>query len=145
MFFESLSFTKMKATPRWELPSFLPRGLSAEVERLDDGAVALDVDLFQILQQRAALTDQAQQCALGSEVVFVALEVFCKVADTVRKQRDLALRRTRVGVRLAVLAEKLLLFSLLLNKPFLKVYLNSTLRRIPLTVDNARASGKVTK
>ena len=140
MFFESLSFTKMKATPRWELPSFLPRGLSAEVERLDDGAVALDVDLFQILQQRAALTDQAQQCALGSEVVFVALEVFCKVADTVRKQRDLALGRTRVGVRLAVLAEKLLL-----NKPFLKVYLNSTLRRIPLTVDNARASGKVTK
>ena len=110
MFFESLSFTKMKATPRWELPSFLPRGLSAEVERLDDGAVALDVDLFQILQQRAALTDQAQQCALGSEVVLVALEVFSKVADTVGKQRDLALGRTRVGVRLAVLAEKLLLF-----------------------------------
>ena len=110
MFFESLSFTKMKATPRWELPSFLPRGLSAEVERLDDGAVALDVDLFQILQQRAALTDQAQQCALGSEVVFVALEVFCKVADTVGKQRDLTFGGTRVGVRLAVLAEKLLLF-----------------------------------
>ena len=50
MFFESLSFTKMKATPRWELPSFLPRGLSAEVERLDDGAVALDVDLTEHLK-----------------------------------------------------------------------------------------------
>ena len=54
--------------------------------------------------------DQAQQRALGSEVVLVALEVFSKVADTVGKQRDLALGRTRVGVRLAVLAEKLLLF-----------------------------------
>ena len=110
MFFESLSFTKMKATPRWELPSFLPRGLSAEVERLDDGAVALDVDLLQVLQQRAALADQTQQRTLRAEVVLVAFEVFCKVADTVRKQCDLALRRTCVGVRLAVLAEKLLLF-----------------------------------
>ena len=110
MFFESLSFTKMKATPRWELPSFLPRGLSAGVERLDDGAVALDVDLLQVFQQRAALADQAQQCALGSEVVLVAFEVFRKVADTVGKQRDLTFGRTRVGVRLAVLAEKLLLF-----------------------------------
>ena len=110
MFFKSLFFTKMKATPFRELPSFLPRGLSAKVERLDDRAVAFDVDLLQIFQQRAALTYQAQQCALGSEVVFVALEVFRKVADTVRKQRDLALGRPRVGVRLAVLAEKLLLF-----------------------------------
>ena len=104
-----LSFTKMKATPLRELPSFLPRGLPAEVERFDDCAVALDVNLFQVLQQRAALTYQAQQGALGSEVVFVAFEVLCKVADTVRKQCDLALGRTRVGVRLAVLAEKLLI------------------------------------
>ena len=58
----------------------------------------------------AALADQAQQCALGSEVVLVAFEVFRKVADTVGKQRDLTFGRTRVGVRLAVLAEKLLLF-----------------------------------
>ena len=61
-------------------------------------------------RQRAALADQAQQCALGSEVVLVAFEVFRKVADTVGKQRDLTFGRTRVGVRLAVLAEKLLLF-----------------------------------
>ena len=101
---------KMKATPRWELPSFLPRGLSAEVERLDDGAVALDVYLLEVLQQLAALAYQAQQGALGAEIVAVVLEVFSKVVDTVGKQRDLALGRTRVGVRLAVLAEKLLLF-----------------------------------
>ena len=43
-------------------------------------------------------------------VLLMSLEVLSKVADTVRKQRDLALWRTRIGVRLAVLAEKLLLF-----------------------------------
>ena len=91
-------------------PIFLPPGLFTEIERLDDCSVALDIDLFQILQQLAALTYQTQQCALGSEVVLVAFEVFRKVADTVREQRDLALRRTRVGVGLSVLTEKLLLF-----------------------------------
>ena len=91
-------------------PIFLPPGLFTEIERLDDCSVALDIDLFQILQQLAALADQTQQRTLRAEVVLVAFEVFRKVADTVRKQCDLALRRTRVGVRLAVLAEKLLLF-----------------------------------
>ena len=91
-------------------PIFLPPGLFTEIERLDDCSVALDIDLFQILQQLAALAYQAQQGALGAEIVAVVLEVFSKVVDTVGKQRDLALGRTRVGVRLAVLAEKLLLF-----------------------------------
>ena len=91
-------------------PIFLPPGLFTEIERLDDCSVALDVDLLQVFQQRAALADQAQQCALGSEVVLVALEVFSKVVDTVGKQGNLALGRTRVGVGLSVLTEKLLLF-----------------------------------
>ena len=91
-------------------PIFLPPGLFTEIERLDDCSVALDIDLFQILQQLAALADQTQQRALRTEVVTVALHVLRKVADTVGKQRDLALRRTRVGVGLSVLTEKLLLF-----------------------------------
>ena len=91
-------------------PIFLPPGLFTEIERLDDCSVALDIDLFQILQQLAALADQTQQRTLRAEVVLVAFEVFRKVADTVGKQRDLTFGRTRVGVRLAVLAEKLLLF-----------------------------------
>ena len=53
----------MKATLVGNCPHLLA-DYRREVERLDDGAVALDVDLFQILQQRAALTDQAQQCAV---------------------------------------------------------------------------------
>ena len=84
--------------------------LLTEVEGLNDCAVALDVDLFQVHQQLTTLTNQTQQCALGAEVVLVAFEVLSKVADTVREQCDLALRRTGIGVRLAVLTEKLLLF-----------------------------------
>ncbi len=38
--------------------------LLAEVERLDDCAVALDVNLLEVLQQLAAFTYQTQQCAL---------------------------------------------------------------------------------
>ena len=87
-------------------PIFLPPGLFTEIERLDDCSVALDIDLFQILQQLAALADQTQQRTLCTEVVFVAT----KVVDTEREQRDLALGRTRVGVGLSVLTEKLLLF-----------------------------------
>ena len=87
-------------------PIFLPPGLFTEIERLDDCSVALDIDLFQILQQLAALADQTQQRTLCTDVVFVAT----KVVDTVGEQRDLALGRTRVGVGLSVLTEKLLLF-----------------------------------
>jgi hypothetical protein len=87
-------------------PIFLPPGLFTEIERLDDCSVALDIDL----QQLAALADQTQQRTLCTEVVFVATKVFRKVVDTEREQRDLALGRTRVGVGLSVLTEKLLLF-----------------------------------
>ena len=56
-------------------PIFLPPGLFTEIERLDDCSVALDIDLFQILQQLAALADQTQQRTLCTEVVFVATKV----------------------------------------------------------------------
>lgn len=94
------------------LPSFdhLVQVLLTEVECLDNRTVTLDIHLLKVLEQLTALTYQAQKCALCTEVVLVALEVLSKVADTVRKQRDLALWRTSIRVRLAVLTEKLLLF-----------------------------------
>lgn len=112
-------------------PIFLPPGLFTEIERLDDCSVALDIDLFQILQQLAALADQTQQRTLCTEVVFVATKVFRKVVDTEREQRDLALRRTRVGVGLSVLTERLLLFQVI-NNPFSKVYLVPLYDAFPL-------------
>ena len=91
-------------------PLFIFDLLLTEVKSLDNCAVTLNVNLLQVLQQLATLTYEAQQRTLRAKVVLVALEVLCKVADTVRKQRDLALGRTCIGVRLAVLTKKLLLF-----------------------------------
>ena len=45
-------------------PIFLPPGLFTEIERLDDCSVALDIDLFQILQQLAALAAPTMSCLL---------------------------------------------------------------------------------
>ena len=99
----------MKATPKNELPHSVDL-LLTEVQSLNDSTVTLDIYLLQVLQQLTALTDHLQHRTLSAEVVTVVLEVLCKVADTVREQRDLALWRTCIGVRLAVLTEKLLLF-----------------------------------
>ena len=98
------------------MPSSSPRRLLAEVERFDDCAVAFDVYLLEILQQLTALADQTQQRALGTEVVPVVLEMLSKVADTVRKQRDLTFGRPVSVLDLPYLP-KALAFSLLLNKP----------------------------
>lgn len=92
-------------------PIFLPPGLFTEIERLDDCSVALDIDLFQILQQLAALADQTQQRTLCTEVVFVATKVFRKVVDTEREQRDLALGRTRVVLDFPYLPKSSCFFS----------------------------------
>ena len=43
-------------------PIFLPPGLFTEIERLDDCSVALDIDLFQILQQLAAPRRSNARC-----------------------------------------------------------------------------------
>ena len=99
----------MKATPKNELPHSVDL-LLTEVQSLNDSTVTLDIYLLQVLQQLTALTDHLQHRTLSAEVVTVVFEVLCKVADTVREQRDLALWRTCIGVRLAVLTEKLLLF-----------------------------------
>ena len=103
-------FPKKRGCPTIGQPHFLPPGLFTEIERLNDCTIALDVDLFQILQQLATFTYQAQQGALGLEIVFVATKVIRKVVNTVGKQRDLALGRSRIGVRLSVRTKKLLLF-----------------------------------
>ena len=84
--------------------------LFSDAKPFDQSTISFDINLLEVLKQLAAFTDQTQQCALGAEVVLVCLEVIRKVVDTVRKQRDLTLGRAGIGVRLAVLAKKLLLF-----------------------------------
>ena len=113
-------------------PIFLPPGLFTEIERLDDCSVALDIDLFQILQQLAALADQTQQRTLCTEVVFVATKVFRKVVDTEREQRDLALGENPCRCWTFRTYRKAPAFFQLINNPFSKVYLVPLYDAFPL-------------
>lgn len=87
--------------------------LSTQTERLDDGTVAVDVALVEIVKQCAALTYQLCQGTGRNMVLVVFLEVLCHVGDTVGEQCNLALGRTGVACRLGVaeLLEKFLLLS----------------------------------
>lgn len=71
--------------------------LLAETEGLDDGAVAVDVNLVQIIEQGATLTNELCQRTGGHKVLVMLLHVLGKVCDTIGKQRNLALCRTGVG------------------------------------------------
>ena len=84
--------------------------LLADTELLDDGAVALDVDLDQVVQQAATLTYQHFQRPRGVEVLVIGLHVLRQVADAIGEQRDLALGRSGVRFRFSVLLKDLLLF-----------------------------------
>ena len=73
----------MKATPRKVLPSFCRTILLTKVERLDNRAVTLDINLLQVHEQLTTLTHEAQQRTLCAVVVAIALHVLGKVVDTV--------------------------------------------------------------
>ena len=84
--------------------------LSAQTQSLYYGAVAFYVAVVQIVEQGTSLADKHCQRTCCDVVLVVLLEVLRQVCDAVCEERYLALCRTRIGVRLAVLAEKLLLF-----------------------------------
>src|SRR5690349_6505027 len=82
---------------------------AAEAEALDDGAVALDLRLLEVVEQPAALADEQQQATTAVVVVLVRLEVLGEVRDAVAEQRDLDLGRTGVALGDGVLGDDLLL------------------------------------
>ena len=88
----------------------LPTGLLAQAERLDDGTIAINGAVVEIIKQSATLTNELCQRTRGDIVFVMGLHMFCQVLDAEREQRNLTLCRARVGGRLAVLAEDLLLF-----------------------------------
>ena len=81
--------------------------LLTETQALDDGTVALDVTLFQIVEQGAALADELSQGTGRHKVLVVGLHVLSEVSDAIGEQCNLALCRTRVLGVLAILAENL--------------------------------------
>src|SRR3954453_7475607 len=84
--------------------------LAPKAEALDQGPVALDVGLGDVVEQAATLADQEHQAPAAVVVVLVLLEVLGQVSDPLREDRDLDLRGTRVALRRRVLGDDLLLF-----------------------------------
>ena len=63
----------------------------------DQGTIALDVLLHEVVEQAAALTDHLVQAAAGVVVLRVLLEVLGELSDALGEDSDLDLRRTGVA------------------------------------------------
>ena len=64
----------------------------------DQGTIALDVLLHEIIEQAAALTDHLVQAAAGVVVLRVLLEVLGELSDTLGEDSDLDLGGPGVGL-----------------------------------------------
>src|SRR4030095_10200046 len=79
-------------------PAPTPDELLPETEALDELVVALRALAPEVLQQPPPPPDHLQQSAPRMVVLGVGLEVLGQVRDAGRQERDLDLRRARVGV-----------------------------------------------
>src|SRR5688500_10075896 len=88
-------------------PCSPPRGdrLLTNAELVDDRAVALHVDLLEVVQQTAAAPDELQKAAAGVVVLRVRLEVLGQIADAVREECNLHFWRPGIGVMDAILVD----------------------------------------
>ena len=84
-------------------------GLLAEAESLHDCAVAVDVAVLQVVEERTTLTYQLHKRAFSRIIFTVSAHVLRQMGNTVRKQGDLAFSRTSIRVRRAVLSKDFLL------------------------------------
>lgn len=81
------------ANPLWSVRW----GLAAQAEALDQGSVARDIDLSEVVQQVAATADHEEQATPGVMVVLVLFEVLGKVPDPLAQQGDLRFRGPSVS------------------------------------------------
>lgn len=64
-------------------------GLLAEIEFLDDGAVARGGCALEVIKQTATLGDEFEQTAAGRVVLGVGFEMLGEKRNSLRKERDL--------------------------------------------------------
>ena len=57
--------------------------LLTQTQSLDDGAVALDVSLLEVVEQSATLTYQLGQCPFSAIILTVLLKMFRQMGNTV--------------------------------------------------------------
>ena len=73
-----------------------PQKLVPQLQLLRDRRIAFHIRVMKIIQQAAALADHHQKAAARAVVLFVALQVFSQVIDTLREQSDLHVSGTGV-------------------------------------------------
>ena len=83
-------------TKRPELRQSSGTRLAAQAETLDQGAVTLDVDAHEVVEQISSLANHLQQAAAAVMILVVGLEMLGQVVDPVGKDRDLYLGGTGV-------------------------------------------------
>src|SRR5688572_9225605 len=81
--------------------------LLADAELVDDGAVAREISLLQVVQEPAAATNELQQSASAVVVLRVRLEMLGQIGDPIREKRDLHLRGTGIAVMRGVRGNEL--------------------------------------
>ncbi len=97
--------------------------LLSQTQLADDGTVALNVSLLQVVQKISSVTDHLLQTAAAVEVLLVGSEVLGQVGDAVGKDRNLNLRRTCVSLVGRVLLDDAELFFFLHGIFHLSFYL----------------------
>jgi hypothetical protein len=84
-----------------------------ETQSLDESLVAVEIPTLQIVQELSPLPDHHEKTPTGMEILLVRLQVLRQTANPMSQDRDLNLRRPRVGaVHLEFLNDFLLLFTL---------------------------------
>lgn len=104
--------------------------LLSQTQLADNGTVALDVSLLQVVQKISSVTDHLLQTAAAVEVLLVGSEVLGQVCDAVRQDRNLNLRRTGVSLVGGVLLDDAELFFFLHGIFHLSLYLAYTQRAV---------------
>ena len=64
-------------------PFFSSLALLTQTESLDDGAVALNVSLLEVVEQSSALSYQLGQCPFSAIILTVLLKMFRQMGNTV--------------------------------------------------------------
>jgi hypothetical protein len=84
-------------------------GLPSQAQGFDNGPVALNILVFDIIQESAAPADQHQQPSSGMVIFGVNLEVFRQIGNTVSNEADLHFRGAGVAFMKFILVDELFL------------------------------------
>jgi hypothetical protein len=71
--------------------------LSSETEFRDDGAVAVNILVFDVIQQSPPLADHDQQASSGMMILVVGFQMIRQMGNPSGQQCDLNFRRSCIG------------------------------------------------